>query len=726
MIAFALVVPFASAADWTQVGGSSSRNFASEDVAPEGDEVAFVVDLPGRRLPGLPLLIHEGKGHAILDESADREQPVPTAVYTVDIHTAEVARAFTLSSSVAGWAIHRDGYLISDETGVSLVEADGGVVWTWPEAVEGSVVVTQVCIPPLVHHDIVYVSCHELPPPQDVDRLRSLDRSQPHMQAAIHIPTGIEKWRFAGGAPEQLLLVGDRLFAFQWQLSESQHAHVEARDVDDGACRFLIRQHLEAPALIEGETSALMNRGRDATAMRVNVIGNGREVIVAFDGIRGYDAFAADAACDNFHDVPASWSIRPQTLVAGTSDMAFANSRLYAGHGPELRVVDFTPNPVDQTLIDLSTGHEFGRDSVVGAANVVFAISTDPIPTPDEVYERTLYVVGADGGQPSQRAFLSKQPDAAPALGEGVFVFTGMVDRHSGEISDVETPEPADFLMVLGRTRASIQPTIQWPEPYPAVGAAVTLTTEGTRPGVLDPMTARRVDWGDGNFTGWQNQTVPTFEHVYSEYGDRLVRVEFKNGAGQTAVEETLLHVGEAPPTRPNFVETAFARENQDTTFFVLGLILTLVAAAFGLARVQSRRRRLTRELRAIEHSFNITRENPIECDRALAERRAHIRGLLVDGALDENQFGVCERRIEELGKQVRLSTIDDEMGFLSVSMARTLRGLLADGRIEKWERSHFFEVLEKDKHLSATQKKHVHELLDDWFARDERSAKSS
>ncbi len=116
-----------------------------------------------------------------------------------------------------------------------------------------------------------------------------------------------------------------------------------------------------------------------------------------------------------------------------------------------------------------------------------------------------------------------------------------------------------------------------------------------------------------------------------------------------------------------------------------------------------------------------MTHTKPVECERALAERRVRVRGMLVDGALDENQFAVLDRRIEELGRQSRIELIDDELGFLSVNMARTLRGILADGRVEKWERQHFEEAVERDALLSPEHKAKVRALLDEWFARDER-----
>ena len=72
-----------------------------------------------------------------------------------------------------------------------------------------------------------------------------------------------------------------------------------------------------------------------------------------------------------------------------------------------------------------------------------------------------------------------------------------------------------------------------------------------------------------------------------------------------------------------------------------------------------------------------------------------------------------------ELAGSLRIETIDDEFGFLSVSMARSLREILADGRVTRLEREHFLSALERDVILSHEQKAKVRGMIDDWFARD-------
>lgn len=102
------------------------------------------------------------------------------------------------------------------------------------------------------------------------------------------------------------------------------------------------------------------------------------------------------------------------------------------------------------------------------------------------------------------------------------------------------------------------------------------------------------------------------------------------------------------------------------------------------------------------------------------AERRAHVRGRGLDGKLDQSEVLLLERRIDELGQRLRLEAVDDQFGFLTMSMGRTLREMLADGRISSWEREHLLRALDEDGHLTKAQKKKVRQQIEAWFVRDE------
>lgn len=100
-------------------------------------------------------------------------------------------------------------------------------------------------------------------------------------------------------------------------------------------------------------------------------------------------------------------------------------------------------------------------------------------------------------------------------------------------------------------------------------------------------------------------------------------------------------------------------------------------------------------------------------------ERKAHCRGLLMDGKLDEAQFAVLESRVSELARDLRVSALDDRFDFLPYGLVKSLRDMLADGRVSAWERKHVVRALDEDDVLTKAQKKKVRDLVDGWFRRD-------
>lgn len=274
-----------------------------------------------------------------------------------------------------------------------------------------------------------------------------------------------------------------------------------------------------------------------------------------------------------------------------------------------------------------------------------------------------------------------------------------------------------DTILVLGSVPASIQLAIGRPDAYPAPGAPARLDLSASRPGAQSPDVEYRVDWGDGETSDWQ--TSPLFEHVYATPGDREARVQARNPAGQLAIERVVFHVGAPRPVEPNLVARAFQTENQDRTFFVLGLALTAGAGALGLLRRQRRRSLLARELAALDDVVAGARDDPMRLDRALDERRVHARALLLANRLDEGQHSVLVARIDELSRKERLHIADTLLDFLPHRHVKTLRETLKDGRVSSIERAHFLAAVEADADLSPAQKARAREVVERWAEHD-------
>ncbi|HLE96523.1 MAG TPA: PQQ-binding-like beta-propeller repeat protein, partial [Candidatus Thermoplasmatota archaeon] len=318
----------------------------------------------------------------------------------------------------------------------------------------------------------------------------------------------------------------------------------------------------------------------------------------AFDGRRTYVATVTSLHAVEGGTEPAGWPIRPLTQDEYWVDnLVLTPTTLFA-----------------KSLARNNTETLRAFDPVTGTA-----LWTHEFPKPTE----SLSVLGT--GVASRSDFSDQ---GSFSVGSGVIVYV----EGNGNVT------------VLGRTDASLAPSLDLGTDYPAVGRDVTVDLSSTRPGLFGSATSFRADWGDGTVTGWQPSPVLT--HAYNASGDRTARFFAANDANQTASVVHVFHVG---GTRPNVIAKAFDSEHQNATFFVLGLTGTAIGGAFGLTRLTARRRRLARELRLIDAAFDRTKKDVRDCEAALAERKAHCRGLLLDGKFDETQFAVIERHVEDL-----------------------------------------------------------------------------
>jgi outer membrane protein assembly factor BamB len=269
----------------------------------------------------------------------------------------------------------------------------------------------------------------------------------------------------------------------------------------------------------------------------------------------------------------------------------------------------------------------------------------------------------------------------------------------------------------IGTTSASIGVNPLASTPYPPVGAPLTVDLSRGSPGEDGPATSYAVDWGDGTRTPWQ--TSPQIVHTFNASGDIVARFLARNAAGQESSSVQTFHVG-APA--PNFISVAFEPQNQNVTFFVLGLAITLAGALFGVARGQMRSRRFRQEMTLLERNFEETRDIPEACEGKLSDHGARARALATGGRIGEGQAALLVARVDELRKMLRLAEIDQGLHFLPYRLVLNLREMLADGRITSLEREHFVAALAADPLLLPEQKERVQALVDGWLRTDQEN----
>lgn len=272
------------------------------------------------------------------------------------------------------------------------------------------------------------------------------------------------------------------------------------------------------------------------------------------------------------------------------------------------------------------------------------------------------------------------------------------------------------FVTLIGRAAWSLRPTFAATTAYPQPGEPVEIDLSATPPSPLGPPTAFRVDWGDGTLDEWSPE--PRRAHVYATAGDANARVFARNEANQTASAPLVFHVGQHDPA-VNILNSPLSDEYQNTTFFLLGLVVTALIGAFSIARAGRKRRRFARELRELEEEHARLANDARACDAMLQRRRATARALFLRGAVEEAHATFLVARVDELRRSSRLDAVDHKLKFLPHGMVLHLHRLLDDARIDSFERAHFLAALEAESSITRDQKAHVRAVIDEWFARD-------
>lgn len=274
-------------------------------------------------------------------------------------------------------------------------------------------------------------------------------------------------------------------------------------------------------------------------------------------------------------------------------------------------------------------------------------------------------------------------------------------------------------MAVLGDADPARRPLLQVDGNYPQPGAPVQIRV-APPPGLA--ATKVLVRWGDGaqgeidgaNVTLSSSDSAGfTFRHAFGNPSRHEVLVTALYADGLTGTASAVIDVGGTPPPELNLVQQAFAPDNQNLTFGVLGIIIALIGVLFTLYQRHRRRNSLRRHMAELDALYETHHRDPRECEARLHAERERLRTRLLRGRLEENQFAVLERRIDELTGRVRLANVDEELAFLPHGMVMTLRDMLADGRVTPYERARFQRALKDAAGLTADQRRKALSVLE-------------
>lgn len=262
-------------------------------------------------------------------------------------------------------------------------------------------------------------------------------------------------------------------------------------------------------------------------------------------------------------------------------------------------------------------------------------------------------------------------------------------------------------LILLGRADPAIVPDVGISSAYPPLGDAFEIRFE--RPSGAKSM---HVVWGDGQFDEVEGDRA---QHAYTAEGRFTPMLTVVYGDNRTATRAMSIDVGGTPPVQLTTVQRAFSPENQNFTFFLLGLAFTGGGVLFAALLRRQRHTRLAEEERKLRAVIDASLLDPTKGLAALESHRAHLKDQHTRRRLDDAQYGLLDQRCVRAMKSARYRLLGSALNKLSPHFRRLLDTALEDGQVTTGEMAALVSALEEESALSQAERDRLRALLASW-----------
>lgn len=222
------------------------------------------------------------------------------------------------------------------------------------------------------------------------------------------------------------------------------------------------------------------------------------------------------------------------------------------------------------------------------------------------------------------------------------------------------------------------------------------------------------VAWGDGTVVEVVDVDEPLHQ-FYLDGGEHQVQATAVLADGTTWSSVSILDVGGTPPEDLKWLQEAFAPENQDMTWGILGLIVAFLGGVGAVAARAWRRRGIATHLQRLDHIRGVAADELMQALLLLRRFRLDIRAQAKRGRLDGAQFASLVAEARHVADHLRVQLLGVLETRMSERMRHALDLALADGHLSVGERTSLQKAVAREKRLDAAQKDDFRALLADW-----------
>lgn len=263
-------------------------------------------------------------------------------------------------------------------------------------------------------------------------------------------------------------------------------------------------------------------------------------------------------------------------------------------------------------------------------------------------------------------------------------------------------------LTVLGSAPMEERPRIEVSDEHPSAEDTVALSVvspEGASPAETI------VAWGDGEVDTYTG----TPRHRYAKGEPATVRVTLVRADNTTVTGERTVFVNVPRPQELTALQRAFSPENQELTFFLLGIALTGGGALFAVLLRRQRHARLAEEEARLRAVIDASLLTPTSGLVALEAHRAHLKDAHTRRRLDDAQFHLLDQRAVRAMKSARYRLLGASLNKLSPHFRRVLDTALEDGNVTSGEMAALVGALDEERGLADAEREKVRALLAGW-----------